>query len=170
MNRAPWPRPTVAHLLGWACCSVRPIPPHVFWSRGCRRALGWGGFFLSFFLFALFPTPRGDLDQPPSLSKGVNLDGSEGAEEGKKEDPWFPSKLSACALYPAVLGCLPPGSGEMQLEKAQLLETLGALVDDEMPMVRAQAAASLGSVSAHVDAAAFKTYLGPALNAVLEDR
>lgn len=56
-------------------------------------------------------------------------------EDGaKKDEPWFPSKLSACQLYPAIFACMPKdGFAE---EKTTLLENFAALADDEMPMVR----------------------------------
>mmetsp|Transcript_39809 Transcript_39809/g.89171 ORF Transcript_39809/g.89171 Transcript_39809/m.89171 type:complete len:759 (+) Transcript_39809:76-2352(+) len=101
---------------------------------------------------------------------GVNLDGSEGAEEGKKEDPWFPSKLSACALYPAVYGCLPKDQKSMAEDKALLLEAFTALADDEMPMVRATAATSLGLLAESASLESFKAYLLPVFKMVSEDR
>jgi hypothetical protein len=91
-----------------------------------------------------------------------------GEEGAKKEDVWFPAKLSACQLFPSVFGCLPPdGMGD---EKAQLLEQFSALSDDEMPMVRAVAAASLAGLSKHVTVEQFKNHLLPIFKLVSEDR
>ena len=63
-----------------------------------------------------------------------------GAEEeeagsGKKEEAWFPSKVSACQLYPSVYACLPKeGMGD---DKSALLEAFAALSDDEVITIEA---------------------------------
>lgn len=67
------------------------------------------------------------------LLGGVEVGEEQEASGKKPEEPWFPSKLSACSLYPAVYACLPKEG--MAVEKAALLENFAALSDDEMPMV-----------------------------------
>jgi hypothetical protein len=95
--------------------------------------------------------------------------GEEQEASGKKpEEPWFPSKLSACSLYPAVYACLPKEG--MADEKAALLENFAALSDDEMPMVRATAAAALAGLSKAVNVATFRAHLLPIFKLVSEDR
>lgn len=71
-------------------------------------------------------------------------------------------------LFPVIFGCLP--SEGMVDEKAALLEQFAALSDDEMPMVRACAAASLAGLSKSVSVEAFKTHLLPIFKLVSEDR
>jgi hypothetical protein len=99
-------------------------------------------------------------------------DGSGAGVAGKKKDeePWFPLKLSACELYPAVYRCLPQGEGAMRDEKKVMLENFAVLCDDEMPMVRANAAAALGGLSSAVPVDVFRDHLLPIFKLVSEDR
>ena len=99
--------------------------------------------------------------------------GPEGEEfkdgkEGGKEETWFPSKLSACNLYPAVYACFPKDG--MAEAKAALLENFAALSDDEMPMVRASAAKALAGLSPSVGISVFRAHLLPIFKLVSEDR
>lgn len=77
----------------------------------------------------------------------------------KADEPWFPSKLSSCTLYPAVYACLPAEG--MNEEKAALLEMFKALSADEMPMVRATAVGALAGLSKSVTMAIFQEHLQP---------
>jgi hypothetical protein len=107
-------------------------------------------------------TLTGALEAPGAAPAELDEDGS------KKDEPWFPSKLSACQLYPYVYGCLPKdGFSE---EKTTLLENFAALADDEMPMVRATAATALAGLAPNVSAASFKQHLLPVFKLVSEDR
>ena len=69
-------------------------------------------------------------------SGGVEVGEEQEAAGKKPEEPWFPSKLSACNLFPAIYTCLPKEG--MADEKVTLLENFAALSDDEMPMVRSR--------------------------------
>ena len=103
------------------------------------------------------------------LELSVGSEAAEAEAAGKKvEEPWFPAKLSASNLYPAVYACLPKDG--MAEEKGALLENFAALSDDEMPMVRANAAGALAGLSTLVTTATFKQHLLPIFKLVSEDR
>jgi hypothetical protein len=69
------------------------------------------------------------------LNEGGQKGGGDELEKKNKDEPWFPLKMSACELFPAVYRCLPKAEGLMQEEKKSMLENFAMLCDDEMPMV-----------------------------------
>ena len=58
----------------------------------------------------------------------------------------------------------------MRDEKKVMLENFAVLCDDEMPMVRANAAAALGGLSSAVPVDVFRDHLLPIFKLVSEDR